>query len=467
MTTPLPATTRTLYGLGMAADGVKNNAFAVFLLFYYQQVIGLHATWTGIALFLALCVDAVTDPIAGVLSDRTRHRWGRRHPWMFAAPVPLSICYLAVFSPPDNASQPVLFAWLLLTSVGTRVSMTAFAVPHAALGAELATGYNARSSLMSLRTGFGWVFGLLNAWLAYTVFLSGTADHPFGLMNPEGYTPFAWFGASVLLIATTLSALGTLGSTPDSPPPVPQPLGTTLATAFRLRPYRQAVVGGVFFAAAFGLSENLANYINTYVWRLTSDQLASFVFAIGIAAVVATAAAEPLAARLSKHRLAMLSVSCSVVLLQGAIALRAYGVLPDAQEPGMLPILLAIATLAYTGFILCGAMIPAMIADCTDAMAAEHGDSQGGLLFAASSFVSKATTGLGTLLAGQVVALAGLQANAAPTDVAPDVVMRLATLSAGGGVVLSLGACWAWSSYTLDRAALEALQRASRTGPSH
>jgi GPH family glycoside/pentoside/hexuronide:cation symporter len=452
----LTLSTRLLYGLGQAAEGIKSNAFAAFLLFYYQQVLGLDATLCGLALFLALCVDAVSDPAVGWLSDGTVHRWGRRHPWMLAAPVPLSVSYLAVFHPPD-LGQTGLFLWLTTFAIGTRLAMTAFSVPHSALGAELTADYDTRSGLMALRTGFGWVFGLLNAFLAYTVFLRGSEAQPNGLLLREGYSELAWFGAGVLVVATTASALGTLRQGRAEPIAVRPPLLDVLRSAMQLPAYRNVVVGGLLFATAFGLSENLVNYVNTLVWRLTPEQLGLFVFAIGGGTLVATAVAEPIAARIGKHRLAMLSTGIGIGVLQGAIALRGLGLVPDARTSWVLPVLLAAATVAYTGFVLTMSMLSAMIADCTDAFRAQTGDANAGALFAANTFLAKAVTGLGTIAAGQVVAVAGVTAGADPATVDPAAVTRLAGLSAGLGTVLGTSAILVWSGYDLDREALDQL----------
>ncbi len=57
------------YGFGLSAEGIKTNAFNLFLLFYYQQIVGLDPGLCGLALFIALLIDAVTDPAVGVWSD--------------------------------------------------------------------------------------------------------------------------------------------------------------------------------------------------------------------------------------------------------------------------------------------------------------------------------------------------------------------------------------------------------------
>ena len=85
-----------LYGLGSVAFGIKNNAFGWFLLFYYNIVLGLPGWMASLAIAIALIIDAGSDLLIGYASDHTRSKFGRRHPYMYAAllPVPLSFYLL-------------------------------------------------------------------------------------------------------------------------------------------------------------------------------------------------------------------------------------------------------------------------------------------------------------------------------------------------------------------------------------
>ena len=85
---------KLIYGSGQFAEGVKNVAFATFVLLYYNQVLGLSGTLAGLAIFIALCFDAITDPVVGSISDNFKSRWGRRHPFMYAAAIPMAFSFL-------------------------------------------------------------------------------------------------------------------------------------------------------------------------------------------------------------------------------------------------------------------------------------------------------------------------------------------------------------------------------------
>jgi len=78
--------------------------FSTFLLFYYNQVLGVRAVLASVAIMVALVVDALTDPMVGSFSDNLRSRLGRRHPLMYAASVPLGVFLYLVFSPTVQAA---------------------------------------------------------------------------------------------------------------------------------------------------------------------------------------------------------------------------------------------------------------------------------------------------------------------------------------------------------------------------
>ncbi len=91
--------TRWAYGGGGAGYGVLYNAH-YFVLVYYSQVLGLDAGLAGLAVGIGLVFDAITDPLIGYLSDSTRSRWGRRHPWLYASILPLGASFYFLWHPP-------------------------------------------------------------------------------------------------------------------------------------------------------------------------------------------------------------------------------------------------------------------------------------------------------------------------------------------------------------------------------
>ena len=186
--------------------------FTFFLLFFYTNIAGLEPALAGLAILIALCVDAITDPLMGTISDRTNSRWGRRHPYMFISFVPISIGYILLFlpNPSWDVTQTGLFLWMVSFAILTRVGMTLFDIPHRGLGAELSKDYEERVSIMSWRELFGWLAGLTNAFLGYFVFLRSTSDYERGMLNPDAYLPFAAAGAVIIIFSILFSSSTTL-----------------------------------------------------------------------------------------------------------------------------------------------------------------------------------------------------------------------------------------------------------------
>ena len=170
-TAPLTVQNKVSYGVGQVCEGVKNGAFGVFVFFYYAQVLGLPTSYTGVAIFIALVMDAITDPLIGSLSDSWTSKLGRRHPFLYLAAIPLGLSLIGLFCPPE-LSQFGLFLWLTLFAVLTRVSITLFHVPHMSLGAELSADFHERTEIAAYRYFFGYFGHLLTYFIGFYIFFA-------------------------------------------------------------------------------------------------------------------------------------------------------------------------------------------------------------------------------------------------------------------------------------------------------
>src|SRR3569623_1985662 len=198
------------YGFGSVAYGAKDAAFGTFLLIYYNQVLGLNSVKVGLVIMAALVCDAFVDPMVGVLSGRTRSRFGRRHPWMYASALPIAIGWQILRIPPAE-SEGLRLGWLFVTAVVVRSAVSCFEVPSQALTPELTTDYDERTRITAYRYLFGWAGGLSIVLLAYGVLLTARPDYPNGLFNTVGYHHLAIHSAELMVPAILISALGAHG----------------------------------------------------------------------------------------------------------------------------------------------------------------------------------------------------------------------------------------------------------------
>lgn len=425
----LSMSTKLFYGFGSVAFGVKDQGFSYLLLIFYNQVVGLPSATVGLAIMVALIFDSFLDPIMGQVSDNTRSKWGRRHPYMYAAAIPVAVSYLLLWSPPDW-SQQALFFYLIAVAVVIRSFITMYEIPSAALAAELTTQYDERTKVLSYRYFFGWVGGLVMTLLALQVFLKPNAEHPVGQLNPEGYVHYGIAASAVMLVAILVSSAGTHKHIANLPqPPVRKlslgQLGKEMVGTLSHKSFLVLMCAGLFNAMAGGLVLSLNLYFNTYFWQLTSTQIAIFTLGNFISAGLAFAFAAPLSKRLGKKSGAQLTKILAFLIGVTPIALRLLGVFPENDAPILVPILFLQTTLSTACSIVSAILISSMIADVVEDSELRTGRRSEGLFFSAAAFVNKAVSGVGIFASSMILVAIAFPDGAQPGQVDPVIVRNL------------------------------------------
>ncbi len=175
-------TTKLAYGSGDMGPAITANILVFFLLYFFTNVAGLPAGLAGSILAIGKIGDAINDPIAGILSDRTRTRWGRRIPWMLFGAIPFGIFFFLQWIVPNFSEDPsvnnwCLFAYYVAIAILFNLAYTAVNLPYTALTPELTRDYNERTSLNSFRFAFSIGGSILSLILA-TVIFAAYPDNP-------------------------------------------------------------------------------------------------------------------------------------------------------------------------------------------------------------------------------------------------------------------------------------------------
>ena len=463
--------TKVLYALGAIAFGVKDNGFTVFLLLYYNQVLGLPSGLAGVALMVALSLDALVDPVVGYLSDNLHSRWGRRHPFMYAAALPVAVAYALLWNPPA-LSQAGLFAYLLVGTIVVRTLITCYEIPSAALAAELTDDYDERTSYVSLRWFCGAAGGLLTGLFALRVLMHPSAAQPVATLNPEGYRIYGVVAAGIMLAAILVSSIGTHRTIPYLRAPPPKARRTareTVAIVWQTLGNRSVLVlvgCGFIWAIAAGILAALGLYLQTYFWELSAKQISTVGLGTFAAYLIALGSTQWSARRWGKKGAAILGGVGWIVLGPLPIWLRLWGLFPPNGSPWMLPTYMAFS-IAHTAVGVISAMvIGSMMADVAETVELKTGRRSEGLLFSANAFIAKATSGVGLFASGAVLAIVKFPAHAQPHHVAQAVLDRLAWTYSIVILVLYSVALALLGAYSITRAshaaALETL--AARRG---
>ena len=447
--------TKLAYGLGSVAFGVKDAGFQTFLLLFYNQLVGLPSEWVSGAIALALVVDACVDPIVGQVSDHWRSRWGRRHPFMYAAALPVAVSYLLLWNPP-HASHAVLFVYLLATAVVVRTFITFYEIPSSALVAELTPDYDQRTTLLSYRTLFGNVGGLGMALLAYLVFLRPTPAYPQGQLNPHGYAAYGVASAVVMFVTIIASAAGTQRFAPflHKPSEAPKKLSQfvrEMASTLSNRSFLMTLGAGSFASMAGGLHSALTLYFATFYWELTSAQI-SILVVVAVVGAFAGSVLAPHAGRLVGKKPAALSAFA--FLVPAAIVpfiLRMAGLFPANHSVWLMPALLLFIVVVGAIGVAASILISSMVADVVEDSQVRTGRRSEGLFFAASAFTGKLVSAGGLFFAGLILGMVAFPIAAKPGRVDPHILARLVWTYMPIYVGLSLVAVGFLWFYDIDR----------------
>ncbi len=461
-----PVWLKLAHGSGAAAFGIKNGGFDYFLLLFYGTVIGLEPGLVGLAILIALVVDAISDPLVGYWSDNFRSRWGRRHPFMYAAALPVALSYFLLWNPPDWG-QTGLFVYLTVLAVLIRTFITFYETPSSALIPELTTDYADRTSLQAYRLLFGWSAGTGMSVVMFGVLLTG----PLGMRDPDAYATYGII-ASVLIFATIMmSALGTHSRIPY----LHQPVGTgerySVGRIFREmlqtlseKSFIALFLATMLFAIASGLSAALAFLMLNYFWGFSEYQIFIWTCSVFISALLGFVLAPWATRRLGKKRATILLGVLAFTIQPMPVLLRLAGLMPENGDPLLFPLVLGVNVIDLALIIAVQVVSFSMIADLVESNELRTGRRSEGVYYAAVTFTRKTTQGLGVLAAGLILSFVNFPEGAQPGSVAADTLWNLGALYAPAILAVYLAALLCIARYRIDRNAHEEnLRRLAQT----
>jgi len=472
----LSAPTMVAYGIGQLGESLRTVGYTTFLLFYYNQVVGLSGTLTSLALGISLIVDAISDPLVGAWSDRTRSRLGRRHPFMIASMLPLGLLFYATFNPPTMSASGY-FVWLLLSATLTRFAVSLYHVPHLALGAEIARDYSQRTTLYAINTVFMFVAVYGAQGLALRWFFPTTEQFNPGLLNAEAYRTFSIAFAITMVVAIGISIIGTYREIRFLPVATRRftfSLRRTVADCvevFRNPSFRALFFGMVLTMMTLAAESVLKPYMDLHFWGLTTEQMSWRPLAVIVGALVALSIAPAINRRLDKKTVLIGAGAISVLAIHLTIALRVFtpSVLPPTGSLEMLEILLVQDVVMGLSSVLTYGAVYSMIADVSDEHQLEVGERREGVLFASRAFAQQVVQSVGIAGAGVLLDLIAFPTAAKAGTVDAATLLRLGLIPLCAAVVYVGGLC-CYARYRIHRehhARIVSTLAQQRLEPSH
>jgi Na+/melibiose symporter-like transporter len=434
--------TRFAYGAGAMPETLKNSAWDMFVLFYFTQVLGLSGSLAGLAIGIALVVDAVIDPSIGSYSDGMRAgRFGRRQTLMVLAVVPFAVAFSLLFAPPKGLSEPLLFGWLVVLAIICRSAISLFTIPYYALGVELSRNPLERPVLAAFRqiaTAIGRI-GL--PFFAFTFFFAASPEFPNGQLNPAAYPKL---GIALSLVAAVLmiwciwgtskrSKANELGATARKQAK-PLDLVNTfrqIVDAFRCTPNVRWQMGlAIFMFIALGIVNVYTLHLTTYYWRLTPEGIRNVSVALSPGGLIAALFARYYIPMFDKKKLMMSCIFVYGVVVLVPILAPMTSFFPHPGDPLQVPVLVTfkfIAGVAYGAFMITSSTAAS---DVADELELNAGAPRQALISSFTFFALGAASAVVNIAAGIFLDLIDFPAGAKVAEVTFETASHLAVFSA-------------------------------------
>lgn len=444
------------YGLGAVSNSTKTRGLATFLMIFYNQVMGLPAAWVGLGTALALIFDALVDPVVGQLSDNTRSRLGRRHPYMYAAAAPVAILFFLIWNPPTGLEPLALFGYMMACLLSIRLFDTFFELPSSALIPELVEDYDRRTVLISIRTLCSVVGGLLMMVFAYQVALREMPDGSGGVLAKDGYFSYAMAGATVIFTTILISSAAThrfipwLRQAPPDRRSGREHLGDIFST-LRNRAFFTIVGSGSLVFLVSGVTGGLTLYITLFFWELTQAQIATIVTFNAVGGLIGASLASPISRAIGKKEAAVLGYILGAVAELTPYFARLAGVMPENGDPRVFYIVASGAFVTMTSWAMTGVFLTALIADVVEDNAVRIGRRTEGLLFAADSLFKKIGSSGGPAIAGLILSASAFPIGAKPGEVDPQVLRDLMMIYIPTLIAIYTVSISLMAAYNIDR----------------
>ncbi len=254
----IPLRVKMGFGVANLGDTVITEFVGAFFIFFLTNVAGIRPALAGTIIFIGVMWDAVSDPVIGTLSDRSKLKSGRRRPFLLMSVLPIVVFTTLLFTAVDVADGLKLVYFILMVILYW-TSYTLFNIPYLSLGSELSTNNDEKTKASSVRQTFGTV-GLLFA-NALPLLLVATFEG-MGYVSSQAWT----FSACILGVIAALAILITWRATrgweikEEVTETEHQPIIKNLGKVLTYKPYILIILASFIFYLAFNTTNATVIY---------------------------------------------------------------------------------------------------------------------------------------------------------------------------------------------------------------
>ena len=380
------------YGFGDMSSSMFWKLFSYFLPFFYSNVFGLSLADAGVLMLVTRVWDAVSDPMMGIIADRTKTRWGKYRPYLLFFAIPFAVCGVLLFTTPENGKV----VWAYVTYLLMMTVYTGINVPYGSLLNVMTSDSDEKSVLSSYRMFFayGGSFIALFAWepLCNMFDKTRTVVEGAGSLASISTSPAAWQSAMIVIAACclVLFILCFLLTKEHVRSESTVSVGKDLSLLLRNKPW-WLLIGAALASNLFNTirGTTTAYFFADYIQQLVSlDGKWAFLVSAGIflsigeiANMVGVVLAVPMSKHLGKKTTYMLSMA-ALVVLSGL-----FFFLPATTGGYWAMLAFQIIISVFTGVI--SPLVWSMYADVADYSELKDGTASTGLIFSSASMAQK------------------------------------------------------------------------------
>ena len=389
------------YGAGDLGAGLTSQFLAFFLLSFLIYVANMDPLAAGLVLAVGKIWDAVNDPLVGMLSDRTKTRWGRRYPWMFLTALPFGLSYFLIWITPfgADASDGTKFWYYVIITTIFQVFFTTTNLPYTSLTAEMSSDYDQSTELTSFRLSAS-VLGGVAILIIYGVIAAMVPD------RATQYILLGLIGGGISVASIYWCVFGTYGymvkkaaaegrslndTTDDNPEPFFQQLKSVLSN----RPFLFVVCIYLCSWLALQITAAVLPFYAVSVMEQSSESLPALLVQGPAIALMFVCAA--LSKRLGKKRLFYLG---SAIWIPIQAALYFLG-------PNQSGLFLSLCFLASFGVAVAYVVPWSILPDVIDLDELQTGHRREGTFYSFMTLLQKLGLALGLFLVGAALDASG------------------------------------------------------------
>jgi glycoside/pentoside/hexuronide:cation symporter, GPH family len=460
------------YSVGECANSLVMNSLFGYALLYYTDALGLPHAHAGIAMALAVFWDAITDPVMGHVSDNTKSRFGRRHPYMFWGGLATIATYVFLWYVPSvfTSNMGLLFWYLVVINLLQRTAITVFFVPYVALGFEICSDYRGRVTLQGIRSAMNMLANVLGPGLSWAIFFSNN-EGVRATSVAANYLSMGVVFATISLLCILAVLFLTRRHIKDSRTLMTE--GNTVKGFIRdmgeIATDRYARYVFIFITVVtvgVALVSSLQMYLYEHFMRFGGVEKtithSGSMIGFGLGSLIASLLARKLDKKGGVFFAGFLSVGCNFLL--------ALVFLPGLLRPGesvtvfsqSIPIAYIVFTLFHALYWMGnGILIPtvtSMMADVSEINEIRTGINKDGAYAAVFSFAQKCAISLAVLISGYTLVFVGFEPGKEIVQ-APETVWRLCVVTLLVGPMISLVSLALIRFYPVNNELLEGMRK--------